>query len=337
MAGALRVLHVTTAVGGGVPNAIRDICETVDDVEHAVLWPDANGEEAENANVIIMPPSLLGRRRAVAALANQFDVVHAHSSIAGLLARTVDLEPPVIYQPHCYAFDDPHRKSARLVRLIEKALVHRTAVTAVLTDHENKLALSLSRRTKVATIPNFSRAPEGVWNPTGAPRVIAVGRLARQKDPTMFGDIARVVKAIDPKVEFEWVGGGDPVYERGLASAGVRVTGWLSRRETLARMMGARVYVHTAEYEGLPLTILDAVRVGIPTLVRSVPSLAELKLPEFSDVDEGVQRLGELLLNADATEQARNAGAAISSRYTREALNLAAGVMYRDVITGARR
>ena len=66
---------------------------------------------------------------------------------------------------------------------------------------------------------------------------------------------------------FVWVGTGDSRREAMLRAVGVEVTGWLPQESVRAQLAGASVYVQTSRWEGLPLSVLQAMAVGLPCLV----------------------------------------------------------------------
>ena len=100
-----------------------------------------------------------------------------------------------------------------------------------------------------------------------------MGRVRRQKDPDFFAAAARAARDLD----WVWVGGGDEAGEGRLRAAGVRVTGWLERSAVLDELATADVYVHTAAWEGAPLSILEAARAGCPVVARKIAPLRTLE------------------------------------------------------------
>ena len=105
-------------------------------------------------------------------------------------------------------------------------------------------------------------------DPTPADRTVIVtaGRVMTQKDPYFFADVVRNLRAagLPPEHEIRWVGDGAPHLRAVLENAGVTVLGWRSRDETLREMRRAAVYLHTAAWEGNPMTLLEATRLGVP-------------------------------------------------------------------------
>jgi glycosyltransferase involved in cell wall biosynthesis len=87
--------------------------------------------------------------------------------------------------------------------------------------------------------------------------VVAAGRIGPQRRPEAC---ARILEAVKDLAPVAWIGGG-PAGSPGAAalkSAGVPVTGWLPRDEAVSRLAGATVYLHWTGWDGLPLSILEA-------------------------------------------------------------------------------
>jgi len=97
---------------------------------------------------------------------------------------------------------------------------------------------------------------------------VAVGRLVPQKRPLHFlGEAARILRQV-PHARFIWVGDGPlgdewdaAVAQQGLGSA-VQRLGW--QRQVRDFLFAADVFLHTAEFEGLPLALLEALSAGLP-------------------------------------------------------------------------
>ena len=102
--------------------------------------------------------------------------------------------------------------------------------------------------------------------------VITTGRITAQKDPKFFIEVAGLVRERSPQAKFIWVGDGDPEAKRGLEGAGVNVTGWLEPDEVSSLLQRSGVYLHTASFEGFPISILEAAAIGLPIVVRSIPA-----------------------------------------------------------------
>lgn len=314
----LRILHVTECWAGGVSRAIERIADVLPEHEHHLAWL---GEETPDGSGLASTTSLaagrLARARGVRAAIRRVrpDVVHAHSSWAGLTVRAFAAgSAPVVYQPHCYKFDDPglHRAGRLLVAAAERALARRTAAFAVLSPHEERLTRGLRRDARTTLIPNAAHlAPREAPGDHPVRAVAMIGRLAPQKDPAFFRDVALELRAHAPGLRFVWVGDGDPRMRAALEEAGVRVTGWLDAAGIARELTPDTAYLHSAGYEGFPLAVLDAAALGLPIVAREIPALAGTPLTLGATAPECAAALRELVESPAAREGARAAGRAL--------------------------
>lgn len=284
-----RILHVTECFSGGVSRALRTIVELVPEHEHHLLYAGLDDpSDMGFASVRELPGSPISRVRAVRAAASDLDVdvVHAHSSWAGMYARVLPLRTRVVYQPHGYRVNDPGlaRPLGWVYGAAERALGAFTDATVVLSPQEHRLARRFSPRADVIMMPNAPTlkvrfAAGGEDHP---PKVIMIGRISPQKDPEFFSEVARLVHAVRPDIRFVWVGDSeadvDGAGSRDLEAAGVEVTGWVDAKTVEDHLENASLYLHTASYEGFPLSVLDGAAVGTPVAVREIEAFEDTVL-----------------------------------------------------------
>jgi glycosyltransferase involved in cell wall biosynthesis len=289
-----KVLHIGKIFGGGVMVAIADyIRSTTAQYDHVVLARPADQDDTGvncRTRFLELPTGWFGIaairsiRKAVAAEAP--DIVHLHSSWVGLWGRLgVPRRVPVAYSPHCYAFErtDISRNLRRTFWFAEWLLsrIRRTVIIAV-SPRETELAVGLNPRQSVAYVPNvadITSSPGTSRTPTSCLSVVGAGRLVPQKGSDWFGEVAQAVRAKSGQVSFTWLGGGSADVEARLSRSGVQVTGWLPRAEVVKKMTSADVYMHSAAWEGAPLTALEAVSLRLPVLCRQIKSMTSLGFP----------------------------------------------------------
>ncbi len=113
------------------------------------------------------------------------------------------------------------------------------------------------------------RAKEGLT--AGQTAIVAVGRLEAQKNPLRFLDEIARLHATRPRLAARWVGGGrlEDVWLARRRQLGlddiVQLDGWRSDVATL--LPAFDVFLHTADFEGLPLALLEAMNAGLPAVV----------------------------------------------------------------------
>ncbi|WP_433050337.1 glycosyltransferase family 4 protein [Dactylosporangium sp. CS-033363] len=307
---ALRILHVTEAMGGGTAAAIAEFARSTPQYEHHLLGRVRPGSETATAADFAVSHAggrgLLGLARAVrrAVAVARPEVVHLHSSWAGLVGRLalVPGGPPIAYTPHCFAFErDPATTPpgfVRAVRRAERFLAGRTALAVCVSPREADLAAGLGLA--AVHVPNTTRVRSPrAHHGAPTPGVVTVGRVGAQKDPLF---LLRVKSLLAVEARWTWVGGGDPELEEHLRAHGVTVTGWLPPDEVGERLASADAYLHTAAWESCPLALLEAGAAGLPLVARSIPALDSLGLdPSLTTPELVAAELDLVLRTGQAT------------------------------------
>lgn len=198
------------------------------------------------------------------------DVIHLHSSKAGVLGRIFlnCKRKAVFYTPHGYAFmkmDDSAMKR-KLYYGIEWLVGRSNSVTVGCSQGEYKAAKKVSK--KAVWINNgidYTTLPEcKKTSGRGRLLVATIGRVCYQKNPEMFNEVALSM----PDVDFLWVGEGE--MENELTAPNIRVTGWKSREETLELLNEADVFLLLSLWEGLPISLLEAMYLKKVCVVSNV-------------------------------------------------------------------
>jgi glycosyltransferase involved in cell wall biosynthesis len=219
---------------------------------------------------------------------------------------------PIVYTPHCYSFERldvawPIRQSFRAV---EWLLSFNTTCYASCSPREGQLSRWPISRPRVAVVPNVG--PAGLTHHSDAHAgdtilIAGNGRLGDQKDHNFFAEAVASVTAQRPDVRAVWIGGGDSAHVAHLRTRGIEVTGWVSRSEALAVLASCDVYLHTALWEGFPISILEASAAGLPVIARNRPYLSGMDMPIVIDhphqlCDVLLGMFGERALNTAVME-----------------------------------
>lgn len=123
--------------------------------------------------------------------------------------------------------------------------------------------------------------------------ILGVGRLVPQKRPFVFLEVVRKVHARHPQARFVWVGDGElaakwraEVARSGLSDV-VRCAGW--KADVKPYLAAADLLLHTAEYEGLPFALIEAMSMAVPcaisrSLASELPFLDESNAIFYDDL-----------------------------------------------------
>ena len=230
----------------------------------------------------------------------QFDLVHAHMPISGFLARMAARRagvPRIAYTCHGFLFNEDGswlRRGASLLmeRIAGRATDIFMTVSAKEADdarrlgiHVNPIAVSNGRDPAVfhpdATVRQRIRAEFGT--PAESVVVLAASRLVRIKG---YAELAAAMRSVrDAEL---WVAGERLASDRGedmlelLRAAGLgerlRLLGY--RHDVAAILAAADIFVLPSYFEGLPMSIIEAMLSGLPVVASDIGGPREQVIPE---------------------------------------------------------
>lgn len=311
------ILHVAESWGAGTRAAALQFVAATPEFEHHLLRGTRRSEyvaDAESvfASVSQLPSSPLAAIRRIRAVVKAVEphVVHAHSSYAGMFVRASIRSRAtrrIVYSPHCFAFErrdlSPVVRAA--IRTVERVLAHNTDAIAACSPAEAVNAAGLVRRS--AYVPNVSRVDALAMLEHRDPgRVVGLGRIGAQKDPDFFRAVVARLRVRVPGVDARWIGDGDDASaRRRLEIDAIPVSGWLPSFEAHRALGQAGVYLHTAQWEGFPVSILEAIELGVPVIAREVPTIAgAIATPGLQTPEQMAAAAEELLLGGEEARQA---------------------------------
>jgi glycosyltransferase involved in cell wall biosynthesis len=324
------VLHVSEAFGGGVVAAVRAYVAASPEFRHLLAFADRveaplTGHDLDPFDAVVALPhqptaAIRTIRRAVRA--TQVDIVHAHSAKGGMLARMAlrTSDVPIVYSPHCLAQlrQDRSPISRILYRSAERAMSANTSVYASCSPYEFEQCSRLASHVAQVYVPNALPkvdTPPRVPDKAHAPlHLFGVGRLFPQKDPGFFAASVHAVRSAGIDIRATWIGDGETRLRRQLKSAGIEVTGWLPREESLRRLAEpGGIYLHSARWEGFPFAILEANAVGLPMIIRHIPMMADFAFPhEVREAGDVAQAVKDLIDPAARNHALRTADAVLA-------------------------
>lgn len=191
------------------------------------------------------------------------DIVHLNSSKAGVLGRLAfsGKEAPIFYTPHGYSFlmKSQAKSKRKLFWLAEKACAFKkNTITLSCSLGEHKETLKLTKKAQYINNGIDINSLQSLINKNKELirkhnfSIYTVGRISYQKNPTLFNQIALSL----PNVRFIWIGDGELRNE--LTSPNIKITGWLKRDDALTIAMDSDVFILTSLWEGLPMSLLEA-------------------------------------------------------------------------------
>lgn len=219
------------------------------------------------------------------------DIVHAHSSKAGAVARIAN----VLRRKHSKLVYSPHAVAVHLGRTylwIERILGTQVDVLATVSASEyreiQELALVPVHKLRIVTptirsdyfVPRRRDDARTELSYGDEPRIVTIGRLVPQKDPLGFLEIVRCVREHVPDLRAVWVGDGElraamdaRVRELGLEES-VSITGWTS--DVRPYLAASDVYVSSSIYESFGYVTAEAYAMDRPVVASAVTGTTDI-------------------------------------------------------------
>ncbi len=188
------------------------------------------------------------------------DIIHLHGYNAGMVGRKAldGMGIPMFYTPHGYLhlYDNHNRLTKSRFRSTEKSCAAADCTTIACSKGEFAETLSFTDRAMYINNGIDTKAidkaiKDQVINEHPL-TVYTTGLINYQKNPVMFNEIAMAM----PDVKFVWIGDGDLRWK--LTAPNIEVTGWLDRDDAVRRANQADVFILTSLWEGLPMSLLEA-------------------------------------------------------------------------------
>ena len=210
------------------------------------------------------------------------DVVHVHSSKAGVLARFAGWGSgikKIFYSPHGYSFrmTDVSRL-ARTVYFVAEWVASKIGHIIANGPNEARLARQIAGPEKVHECYNaididrcMLKSRQRVAGPL---RVVTCGRITAAKYPEAFVRLAVRLSGALPDLTYVWIGGGEPGATKELLDL-VRqhrlqekfhITGWLTQDSAWEQLAQADVVVHYSRWDVLPTSVLESMALERPVV-----------------------------------------------------------------------
>lgn len=275
----------------------------------------------------LRPGAALASRRRLRALAAQADVVHAHGLRAGALAAWAGARPLVLTW-HNAPIGGPVGRRAHA--LAERFQARRAdLVLAVSPDLGERARRAGAARVRLIEVP----APESgattadpatvraaLGLPPGQPLVLGVGRLEAQKRWDVLVDAASGWGRDGPAVVIAGSGRQRRRLERRIRRQGAPVQLVGHRGDVADLLRAAAVLVVPSRWEGWPLTVVEAMRAGVPVVAASSPGVdrqtaGAASLVPIGDAAALRNAVEQVLSSAAVRDRLRGAGRARASEW----------------------
>ena len=295
----MRILYLITRSDlGGAQVHLLDLLRRLPTTIRPVVGVGQDGyfaEEVRNLEIpcrvvpqLVQPMAPVSDLRALLGLVKLVrevkpDLVHAHTSKAGILGRLAARMAgvPSVFTAHTWCFVDGTSWKWKVAGVpSERLAAHCCSAIINVSQANRNLALryripdpqrQLVIHNGIADTPHRAEPDQG-----GIPTVVMVARFCAQKDQSL---LLRAVSAIRTLARVVFVGNGPTrlALEGEAAGLGLRDrVEFLGERQDVPEILAAaHVFALPTNWEGFPLSILEAMRGGLPVVASDVGGVSE--------------------------------------------------------------
>ena len=309
------IMHIAEAFGGGIVTFLANLANQQVEHYHVVIVHGIRPETHKNYKDFFDPRvqfvlvrhfnqrihfgAELKALKELRGLIREHrpDIIHMHSSQAGVLGKiaAIGYHCSKAYSPHGFSFlrEDVAGWKRRIFYLIERVFSLSDSVTVASSATEFRIARKVTSKSILIMngISSDSLKPyEAIVPRNETPVVGMVGRALFQKNPTLFNSIAERL----PDIHFEWI--GDGTMRDQLKSPNIHIVGWGPREEALEYVANSDIYIMTSRWEGMPLSLLEAMYLGKPCVVTNVVGNRDVISNDkngyvCNDIDEFIEKI----------------------------------------------
>ncbi len=318
-----KVLHVVESFAGGVFDFIVELTNGMPEIEHIIIYSEREHTAKDYASAFPVSTRFIKWRNATREINPKKDiaalffllkelktysnvaVIHLHSSKAGFLGRAATrifgLHDKVIYTPHGASFlrQDVTIFKKKVFVFLEKLGSHFGGQVIACSKSEAEAFNDLGIIANYVNngIDCGKRSPGNIQiSKSHKTRIGTIGRITYQKNPTLFRQIAQVIQS-KYNTEFIWIGDGEMRDELGDK---INVTGWVTKEKILDYLGKMDIYLSTSLWEGLPLSVLQAMYCEKPLILSNCIGNRDLIIEGyngilFNNLDEATAGLSNMI------------------------------------------
>lgn len=219
------------------------------------------------------------------------DVIHAHSSKGGIIARIAALfyNVKVLYTPHAFSYLSATSSTKRFVYLkIEQLFKNFNSIVLATSKSERNRAIQDVNYKKYKTVVfNNAILPINEYNIDSSiidrlqlpeKYICTVGRPSYQKNIEFMIDVLFMLKTEIPEIHLVIMGVGE--YSPNLETvkdkikllnlrSNITLVNWIERKSIFSIIDKSILYISTSRYEGLPYSIIESLALSKACVVTN--------------------------------------------------------------------
>ena len=311
----IKVLHLLHSVGG-VDIYARQITENIDpeNIENIIVsqpltseqsFYDSKGNLLKSYSISIAREinplfDLIALIKCVYIISiEKPDLIHAHSSKGGVLARLSALffKIKVLYTPHAFSFlSTKNYFKKHTYILIEKSLKTNNTILLATSNSEKNLAINTVGFKPFKTLVlNNAVTPINLKaldsNQIHSNYICTIARPSYQKNLEMLLKVFLLVSNKHKALHLYIIGAGK--YSPSLNKINhiisdysledrITILPWIPRKKALSILKNSKIYVSTSRYEGMPFSVIESMSLKVPCVLTDADGNRDLIVDGFN-------------------------------------------------------
>ncbi len=308
-----KILHIITKLqlGGAQQNTLYTTANTDKKKFHSLIISGRGGildNDRDDVEIIYTP--YLGRElcplKDILAFYKLYriikfqkpDIVHTHSSKAGILGRLaarLAKTPTIIHTFHGFGFNDRQNFIKKQLFISLEKICARISDILIFVSTSNmetaktlkigkpkqyKLVRSGIELDKYPAQINIPTKKEKLNLPLNGKIIVSLGNLKPQKNPEAFIELAKKITSERKDTYFVFIGGGERLEEIKSTIAAANFTdkcrfiGWRKDAHEILRV--ADIFILTSLWEGLPRSLVEALKTGLPSVCYNTDGVSDI-------------------------------------------------------------
>lgn len=215
------------------------------------------------------------------------DIIHCHSAKGGILGRIAGwiTGKKTFYTAHAFSFLSTPSPLKRKIYLCIERFTKMNAYLLACSESERQMGLQkVKYRNEHAlvwcnSVPDVNLPEEQKSQSQEDPYICYIGRPCYQKNTLFLAEVMKQVKALGCPLKLQLLGVGyysselaelkELIEKNGLKDT-ITLKPWISHDECLHIVKKSMFYITTSRYEGLPLSVIEAMSLGKAIIASDV-------------------------------------------------------------------
>jgi len=215
-------------------------------------------------------------------------IIHCHSAKGGVIGRIVGFltKTHTLYTPHAFSFLATESRLKRMIYVTIERLLKLNSFLLACSISEKELGENEVKYKKSKALVWQNSVPdtslvELIKNDLELGKYVCyIGRPSFQKNTFFLIDVVRKVITHIPDFRIYLLGVGyhspdldklKHLIQENSLSNHIKLIPWIEQKEAFQYLSHSEFYLSVSRYEGLPLSILEAMAIGKPIIASDVP------------------------------------------------------------------